>query len=685
MRIPEIYLTQQVIYLAKKYNAVLNFESDVSKSFVKGAAILTVSMVIVKVFGMLDKVILERIFATYGDASFGMGLYANAFELFVVIFTVATGGLPIAISRLVSQNMTQKRYKDVRLIHKISVPFFAALGFVCLLIIVGASIPYTQFVIRSPYAVYPMICLAPTVFFGCLASAYRGYFEGQRNMTPTAVSEIIEAVVKLILGAVFAYAILSFGMKSWHETHTFLWMAINDPHEAENTIIAFSVSGAIMGISFGSMGSFLFCFLKIKLSGDGIPEEYYRNSIDARSKHETFMMILKTGLPIAGGALVMSLGSFVDQIIIQNVLFNLNATNRSALVEQYGKFYPPEDFMGQHVKIHTNLLGCYSNALTLMQLVTAVTQVFGSSAMPNVTSAWTKGDKDELRRSVNTVLKMTMMFTLPMALGLCVLAHPIMSLIYSSPSIHEIGGNVLSVMGITTIFTAIITPICSMINGIGKVKIPLILYIICMLVKVSTSWIFVSIPQINIQGATAGSMISYALICVIGMFLLIKYSGVVPDFFNTTLKPLAGAVCSSAAAFFSYQILADNVHAAAICLSVLVGLIVFAAVVLVGHIFAGTSPAGRHFSGESNRMHRIVSAAVGAAAGVAVGFLVFRLVGMLPPHFFSRISTVFAIIVAIIVYLAVLLIIRTFSAEEIKFLPKGEKIAKTLEKYHLIG
>ena len=606
-----------MIYLIKKYNAVKNFDQDVSASFIKGAAILTISMVIVKVFGLLNKIVLVQIFThcgVDGMASFGMGLYANAYELFVVIFTVATGGLPIAISRLVSQNMTQRRYKDVKLIHKISVPFFTILRLVCFAIIFGASIPYSQLVIKSPYAVYGMMALAPTVFFGCLASAYRGYYEGQRNMLPTAVSEIIEAVVKLVIGSALAYGILVWGMKSDAATHSFLWMQFADREEALHTILALSVAGAIVGISLSSMLSWLYYFLKYRLQGDGIPKEYLENSIEAREKRETFMTIIKTALPIAGGALVMSLGSWIDSIIIQNVLLNLAQTHSRELRVQYGMFYTADAFHGKHITIHTNLWGCYSNALTLMQLVTAVTQVFGSSAMPNVTSAWTKGDKNELRRSVNTVLKMTMMFTLPMSFGLIVLAHPIMGLVYGrSPEIVEIGGNVLAVMGVTTIFTAIITPICSMINGIGRVKIPMLLYIICMVVKIGTSWIFVSIPSINIQGATAGSMISYALICFIGMFLLIKFSGVRPDFFSTTVKPLIGALCSSAAAFFSFRLLS--------------------------------------------------------------GFM---------PQSLHRVTTVLAILVAVVVYLAVLLIIRTFSAEEIKFLPKGEKIAKTLEKLHFI-
>lgn len=603
--------------MSKKYNAVANSEKDVSQTFLKGAAILTLSMVIVKVFGLLDKILLTNIYSMFGDdvASMGMGLYSNAYEIFVVIFTVATGGLPIAISRLVSQNMAEKRYKDVKLIHKISVPFFVIVGIVCLLIMIVSSFIYVQ-LIKSPYSLHAMLCLAPTILFGCLASIYRGYFEGQRNMTPTAISEIIEAAVKLLIGTLFAYLVMSFGINSYEQTGTFLWFSFSSEAEAQNTVLAFSVAGAICGITFGSFCSFFFLWLKYRISGDGIPEAYYKNSIDARAKRETFIIICKTAVPIAAGAFVMSIGSLIDQIIIQNVLSNLAATNPEALYSQYSAYYPDEAFYGEAATgvpatIHTRLWGCYSSALTLMQLVTAVTQVFGSSAMPNVTSAWTKGNTNELKKSIETVIRMTMMFTLPMSLGLCVLAHPIMSFVYSDSAISEIGGNVLTLMGITTIFTAAITPVCSMLQGIGKVNLPMKLYTLCMIIKIATSWIFVSIPEINIQGATAGSLISYAIILALGMYLLVKHSKVTPDFFSTIVKPLIGSVFSSAVAFFTNMLL---------------------------------SP-------------------------------------LIP----QRISTILAVFTAIIVYVVALLLLRAFTATEIKFLPKGEKIAKALEKWHLIG
>lgn len=617
--------------LNKKYNAVAGADKDVSQTFVKGAAILTLSMVIVKVFGLLDKVILSSIFSSitypvtvpqgivYEDfTSFGLGLYSNAYEIFVVIFTVATGGLPIAISRLVSESTAQKRYKDVKLIHKISIPFFIIVGVASFLVLVGASFVYVN-IIKSPYSIYAMICLAPTVLFGCLVSIYRGYFEGQRNMKPTAISEIIEACIKLVIGALLAYFIASMGMNSYENSGTVFGFTFSSIKEAYETIVAFSVAGAIMGITLGSCASFLFVFFRYKILGDGIPEEYYKNSIDARTKRETFILICKTAIPTALGALVMSLGSLVDQIIIQRVLLNMIQTNPEAIQSQYSKFFTADAFNGNATTVHTRLWGCYSASLTFMQLVTAVTQVFGSSAMPNVTSAWTKGNNQELKKSIETVIRMTMLFTLPMALGLCVLAFPVMEVVFYDDLITQAGGKILMLMGITTIFTAASTPVCSMLQGIGRVDLPMKLYTVCMIIKIGVTWMFVSIPSVNIQGATAGSLIAYAVILITGMYLLIKYSKVMPNLFGTVIKPLIGAVASAFAAWGVYTLIISVIDLSSL-----------------------------------GRRYEVICALA------------------------------LAVVAAVIAYTLVLLILRAFTATELKFLPKGEKIAKVLEKYGLI-
>lgn len=605
--------------MSKKYNAIETSKSNASQTFLKGAAVLTLSMMIVKICGFIDKILISNLFAYFGDeyASVGTGLYNNAYEIYIPLFTIATAGFPIAVSRLISENIAQKRYKDVKRIHRISVPFFAITGLVCFLIMFCSSFFYIN-VIKSPYSLYAMLMLSPTIFFGSLMSAYRGYFEGQRNMTPTAISEVIEAGSKLIFGLVIAFIIMKTGSESYAATGTVYGLTFggaNADLDAMYTIISFSVAGAISGILIGSIGSFLFLYLRFKLGGDGIPEEYYLKSIDARTKKETFIRMFKTAIPIGLTALVMNIGTLADSVIIQNVLHNMSITHGQELVNQYKSLnvdlsgYLETD--ADKITLHTALWGCYGAALPLMQLVTAVTQVFGTSAMPNVASAWTKGNKQELKTSIETVLRITMLFTLPAGLGLSVLAYPIMDIVYTSHMQAAIGAQVLQIMGFTAIVIAIVTPLCSMLQGIGRVDLPLKIYAAGIILKVATTWMFVSVVSINIQGSSVGSLIAYSFMLIVSMYLLIKHSGVMPNFISTVVKPLISAVLCAVSAYLSYIVLNSVV-----------------------------------------------------------------------PYL---LATVISVAMAGLIYITFLLLLRTFTRNELEFLPKGKKIVTILEKHKLIG
>ena len=213
-----------------------------SKSFLKGAAILSISMVIVKLLGAVYKIAMTNLYSMFGDeyAGLGVGLFNNAYELYIPLFTVATAGFPIAVSRLISESITQKRYKDVRRIHKISIPFFVLMGVVCFALMFGGSFYYVN-VISSPYSLLPLLVLSPTILIGCLESIYRGYFEGTRNMAPTAVSEIIEAAGKMVLGLIIAYFVMTTGLTSYKETGTIFGLTFSNEKEAMYTLLSLSV------------------------------------------------------------------------------------------------------------------------------------------------------------------------------------------------------------------------------------------------------------------------------------------------------------------------------------------------------------------------------------------------------------------------------------------------------------
>lgn len=605
-----------MIFLSNK-NCINNSEKvSASRSFLKGAAILSASMVIVKLLGAVYKIVMTNLYSMFGDeyAGLGVGLFNNAYELYIPLFTVATAGFPIAVSRLISESITQKRYKDVQRIHKISIPFFVFMGLVCFGLMFIGSFYYIN-VISSPYSLLPLLVLSPTILLGCLESIYRGYFEGTRNMAPTAVSEIIEAAGKMVLGLIIAYLVMTTGLSSYKSTGTIFGLTFSNEKEAMYTLLSLSVAGAITGIVLGTFVAFIYLFIRYKRNS-GISKELLENSVEARSNRETFQRLLKTAIPIGLGAFVMSLSSFIDGIVIQNVLEDMASNNRTEMLANFQGLglentIPLNPTKENPITIHTVLWGYYGSVLTLMQVVTSVTQVFGTSAMPNVTSAYTSGNKNELKTSMETVLKLTMLVAFPAGLGLSVLAKPIMGLIYSDPALIEVGSRVLMVMGLTTIVTSAITPICSMLQGVGKVNIPLILYSGGLVIKVIVTYAFVSVISINIQGATAGSLVAYTIMCIVALYLLVKYSKVLPNLFSTIVKPLGAAIICAAAAYFSHLSL-DN--------------------------FIG-----------------------------------------------GRIATILSIIVAVIIYVIALLILRTFTASEVKFLPKGEKIVKVLEKYNLIG
>lgn len=577
-------------------------KTNKKQSFLQGAAILTICLLVVKIIGMLYKVSLSRL---YGPV--GAGLLGNAYELYIPLFTLATAGFPIAVSRMVSESMSQGRYKDVRRIKEIAVPFFIVAGVICFLLMILFSFFYIRF-IHAADAFPSMLALSPAIFFGCLVSAYRGYYEGMRNMVPTAVSEIVEAVVKLGVGYTLAYIVMNYGGQLF---------GITD----ENTLIKYSVAAAISGITLGSFFSFLYIWLRYKIEGDGITKDMYRSAPKPRSKRDTFNILLHTAIPIGLGALIMNIAGTVDASLIQRRLLSMMSNNSEALLSQYPGQIPEKNI--QEGTVHTYLWGCYNYALTIMNLVVTVTQAFGTTALPNVTEAYTKGNKEALKHSIETVMRVTFVFTIPAGLGLTVLADPIIHVVYGTTAGVDIAANVLRVMGIAVIVFAAATPMCSMLQAVGRVDMPLKLYAIGMLIKIVSNYVLVGIPEINIQGGSIGTLLCYTFVIIVAVYVLIKETGIVPNFKVVIIKPLIAAIICAASAWGAYKLLTMA------CSS-------------------------------------ITGSITGSITAITV-------------------CTILAVIVACLFYVASLLLLRAVTKDDIIMLPKGDKIVTILEKFHLIG
>ena len=516
------------------------------QSFVKGAMVLTISIIVVKLIGVAFKVLFANIVDGVGN-----GVFNSAYELYNVIFTVASAGFPIALSRMVSEYVSKQRYNDVRRLHKISIPFFITTGALCCLLMIALSGTFSRMIGNSAVQL-PVIALSPIVFFGCLMSIYRGYFEGMRYMVPTAISEIIESAGKLLVGFSLAYAVNHFATTEYNQSGTIFGKVMADETMFNNTLASYTVSAAFIGISFGSFCAVAFLMIKYRLVKGGITKQQLADSPRAKAKRELFKKLTITAIPIGLGSFVMSIASTIDSILVQNRIVNIMETGNGSVLQSIYHFLDAGEFAlnssGEY-SIQVYLYGCYGYALTFLMLVTAVTQAFGQSAMPALTSAWTVKDKTLIRKNINTILKMTLLVTLPAGIGLSVLAQPLLTLLYGVRDEVTIATSVLQIMGISSIFIATSTPICSMLQAIGRVDMPLKLYTVGMIIKIIINYILVGIPSINIQGAAVGSLVAYLFVSVVGIYIIAKETGVVPDFNKILLKPLLAAVCCGVSAF----------------------------------------------------------------------------------------------------------------------------------------
>ncbi|HJB61990.1 MAG TPA: polysaccharide biosynthesis protein [Candidatus Ruminococcus gallistercoris] len=518
------------------------------QSFLHGALLLTAGVLLVKVVGALFKIPLSAVITEDG-----MGYFSTAYSFYNVIFSIATAGFPVAVSRMVSENDSLGRWRDVRRIKQAASPVFLLTGAVGTgLMILGAPL-YTR-AVGNAGALPAMLALAPSVLLCSLAAVYRGYYEGLRNMTPTTVSQVIEALAKLLFGLSGAYFVMARTSREFAASGTVLGRAVADGAEAQRAICAFGAAAAILGVTLGSALSLLYLYLRDR-RGDGIPAAQLARAPQPQPRRTLARQLVRSSIPIAVGAVAMSISGLIDASFLQTRIAHILRTDPAPLLAMYAGSIPQANLDAPE-SIPNYLFGCYNMALTLFMIVPSVTQAFGVSALPSVTHAFARGVKAELRAAMETVLRATSIFALPAGIGLSVLAGPIARLVYGDRPSTPIIAAALAAMGAASIFAAVTTPLGSMLQAVGHMELPVILVLSGLVVKVVLNYILAGVPQINILGGGISTLVCYVLVTVAELFALVRITGIRFDFVSTVFKPLLAAGCCGAAAYGVWRCLA---------------------------------------------------------------------------------------------------------------------------------
>lgn len=509
-----------------------------TQSFLQGALILAVSALVVKVIGAFFKVPLTNILG-----GTGMGYFMTAYDLFNPIRSLAIAGIPIAVSKMVSEGVARGRYADVRRVFRTALLIVTVTGLLGSLLLYHMGGQFAR-AVGNPAAELAVLSMAPAIFFCCVISAYRGYFEGLQNMYPTAVSQVVEAVVKLVCGIGFAKAALERGYLEFARESTVFGYYAASSEQAEQLLAPITAAAAVWGIGISTLAALLLMLLRYALFGSGLEPAAIAASPHPRSYRALAGEMVSIAVPVCLGSLTVNIGSMVDLFSVMNRLGTAIESDPAYFAQLYR---PVLDSGVTLTQLPGYLYGSYTGlALTVFNIVPALTVVFGVSALPAVSSAWAVRDRRRTQQSVQGVLQIVSMLAIPAGLGISAMSMPILKLLFGDRPLEvAVAAPLLQVLGFAVIFVSITTPVNSMLQAVGRMDLPVKLMAVGALLKAAINLVFVGRPTCGIGAAPYGTLVCYGFIVVSSVFLLCRETGIRISVYRTFFKPLfAGAACA---------------------------------------------------------------------------------------------------------------------------------------------
>ncbi len=516
------------------------------QSFLHGSFILIAATFAAKIISAIYRIPLAHILGPRG-----MGYFSTAYDLYTPMYSIAMAGLPTAISRMVAEYSARGRYRDVKkTLHIAQAAFLVTggIGFALMLFLAFTLTGSNHFVVfgheftlkaLNSGALPGMVCIVPSILFCCIMSAYRGYFEGLGNMTPTGVSEVFEALGKLIFGLSIAAVTLA---------------------RTNNT--SYAVAGALLGITIGEALSTMYLFMRYKFFGEkSLPRELYNSSAEPDRAKKILKTMIAIAIPIVLGSLVNNITSLIDVAMVQKQLavaigkapqyfsenFKAFITSETAQMAKEGKSF---NLAGD---LPNALYGCHRGyAFSIYHLIPTLTTTLGISAIPVLARTWTNKDMTAVKFNIQTIIRTTAIIVMPCGLGMFAISKGILSLLYNDQNAIAVAAPNLRVLGICAIFAGLNSPVIAMLQAVGKEVVPLKNIAVGAVLKIVTNFILVGTPHINIYGVPIGTTICYLYIFTANFYCLIKYTGVKPDFYSILIKPLFAGTCAGVSAYFVY-------------------------------------------------------------------------------------------------------------------------------------
>lgn len=533
------------------------------QNFLHGAAIYTIGIIVIKILGAFYKIPLGNILGDEGFNHFDV-----TYKIYNVFLTIATAGVPVALSRLISEADALDRKQQVKRVFRVGLLTFLVLGLFGTLAMMLFPSALAERVgdIRAASCIFVM---APSVVLVCVAAAYRGYAQGHADMIPTTISQIIETAVKVAVGLTAAGVLHRMGKS-----------------------LEICAAGAILGTTVSSLAAMLYMQIKIH-SKYTVSPAVTDDSDMPDSGRKILWALLRIGIPITISSSIMSFVQLADSMITLNQLQNAAG------------------YAAQEAYI---LNGSYAKAMTIYNVPAAFVVPFMASVVPAVSAARVRGNLPGACDVAESSMRMCTLLCLPMGVGMAVLAGPCMSVLYPGSAMQ--GAGLLTELGIVCYFMTMSLMTNSILPANGNERLPLVSSILGLVTKVAATYIFVGDPRLNIYGAPLGTLCCYLVMLGTNLIFIAHHMARPMNLGRIFGRAGLSAAVMGAAAWGTWRLL-------------------------------------------SQAMIRLHASVLGRPLNILIPFMA-------------------AVLAGVLVYAVMIVWVRAITLEDMKLIPKGEKIARLL-------
>ena len=489
-------------------------KKSISKdNFIVQGSILAAASIIVRLIGLLYRIPLTDILGDEGN-----GIYSAAFSIYTILLLISSYSLPLAVSKLVSKAMAKSQYTNAYFYFKCAIGFAVAVGAV----VAGLSYIFSDFLagslLKTPLSAYSLRILSPTLFIVAIIGVFRGFFQGMGNMLPTAMSQIFEQVANAIVSVLAAASLFDLGK------------TIKTADGDLGT--AYGAAGGVLGTFVGAFTAFVFLLFAFIKCRPYLKEQIREEATPVKDKAiDTYKLLLMTIAPVILSTAVYNISDILDQSIFNNYMFDL----------------------GYSEKKYDALWGIYSGKYKLLTNVPiALASALASSIIPSLTKSVNNKDRQGANRKINQAIRFTMLITIPCFAGFTVLGGPILKLLWNDT--NPVTVQTMTYGSIAIVFFSLSTLTNGILQGIDKMKIPVINAVISLIAHVGVYYLMLMCFDNKVFAVIFANMFFAIMMCILNLYALKKYSSYKQEYKKAYFVPFISSLIMGGVVYLVYKL-----------------------------------------------------------------------------------------------------------------------------------